>query len=943
MLAGGRDRATCHPVPTPAAPAPGRVACLVFVLLACAAPVLAQDTSAFLDKPIVRVDVVLEGANTSTDDGTLRQTVEQQVRAGQPLSADAVRRTIDRLVSEGLASRVAVDVEGAADGRVAVRFRVTRQVRVVGVRFRGEDALARDALPGRVTAVGAGVKLTDQALERGAEEVERYYEERGYFEAQAKPSVELDETGTRATITYVITSGSQARVASFDIVGELALPVEQLRAETRLKPGALFTRAALDADVDAIRRALLSAGYLAPTIAEPTFPRNVGANTVAIALRVNAGPKVAVEVQGIEISQKDLEATLPIFAEGGLDEYQLSEGVRRLTDRLQQEGYFFARVTYSVDRGSSGTPAKVIYTVDRGRQYEVTDIDFEGLTAVAETDLLTSLRSQEAGSFSRGLTSRDLLQRDSDTIERRLKSLGYRKASVRERRLGVSPDSPSLVITFVVEEGPRSVVESVIVRGNTIFSIDELRVGDDLQPGGFYSDAGVAGDANRVLQKYATAGYISAEISTQLVELDASRVRVVFDVFEGRKAFIGQISIAGNNRTRTDTLRKYLAFEEGELLKVENLRKTEQTLFETGAFSQVVIHSEVSRPTEDGLGEWRTVYVDVTEAKSWVLTYGAGYNSDDGARGLLEVSNTNLFGMLNTGSIRLRGSQREQLAQISYTNPLPLGYNVPLLVSFFYQRELKDAFGSNRYTGLIQLQKRLDDTTLLFFRYNFEKITLFDVKLPEQQLERNDRPVRLSKLSASYLRDTRDSPFDPTSGSYYTADASVALKALGGNAQFWRLYGEYQRYQKVPKVEKLTYAGVVKFGVEDPFGGEQRIPISERFFSGGARTLRGFKFEQAGPRDPVFNNPIGGRVLFVVNNELRFPLFWRFGGAVFSDTGNVFRRFRDFKFENMTETVGLGLRLQTPVGPVRVDFGYLTNPPPGVGRSAIHFSFGEAF
>jgi outer membrane protein assembly complex protein YaeT len=915
----------------------------LLLAIALVSPALAQDTSGFLDKPVARIDVVVEGPNSGTDDGTLRQTIEQAVRAGQPLAADDVRRSVERLVAEGLASRVSVEVGPAADGLVALRYRVTRQVRIAAVEFRGAVGVARDALPGRLTAVSAGVKLSDQALQRGAEEAARYYQELGFFEARVRSDVEFDHTGTRATVIYRIEPGIQARVASFEIAGALGVPAAQLRKASGIAPGALFTRAGLDAAVERVRHELLAAGYLAPEVRDPQIERNVAANTVAVTLRVDSGPLVAVEVQGVEFSRKDLEAILPIFTDGGLDEYTLSEGTRRLIEELQRQGYFFARVSYAVERGKGNTPTRVLYTADRGRRYQVADIEFEGVTALDPADLVVGLRSQEAGAFGRGLTSRELLQRDSDLIERRLRALGHRNAAVRERRLGVSPDSDALVITFVVEEGPRSVVDAVVVRGNALFSVDELGAGDDLAPGGFYSDAAVAADANRILQRYAAAGFISAEVSTRLVELDDERVRVVFDVSEGRKAYIQNVVIGGNDRTSDGTLRRYLAFEEGEILKVENLRKTEQTLFETGAFSQVVIHSEVTRTAEDGLVEWRTVYVDVVEAKSWVLTYGGGYNSDDGARGLVEISNANLFGRLTTGSVRLRGSQREQLAQVSYTNPIPFGRDLPLLGSVFYQREIKDAFGSNRFTALIQFQKRLDENTVTFFRYNFEEVRLFDLKLPEQQLMRQDRPVRLGRLSASYVRDTRDSPFDPSTGAYYSGDASIALRALGGNSQFWRLYGEYQRYTKVPRVDQLTYAAVVKFGLENPFGGDTRIPISERFFSGGARTLRGFEFEQAGPRDPVFNNPVGGRVLFVMNNELRFPLFWRFGGAVFSDTGNVFRRLGDFKIANMTQTVGFGLRFQTPVGPVRVDLGYLVNPPPGVGRSAIHFSFGEAF
>ena len=141
------------------------------------------------------------------------------------------------------------------------------------------------------------------------------------------------------------------------------------------------------------------------------------------------------------------------------------------------------------------------------------------------------------------------------------------------------------------------------------------------------------------------------------------------------------------------------------------------------------------------------------------------------------------------------------------------------------------------------------------------------------------------------------------------------------------------------------------------------MPISERFFAGGARDLRGFDFEQAGPRDPVqardadgnplFDEngnpvtvlrPVGGNAILTINNELRFPIYELLGGAVFSDTGNVFRRVKDFRPQDLTQTFGFGLRLSTPVGPIRIDFGYLAfNKPSGLPRSQIHVSFGSTF
>lgn len=922
--------------------------CCWFLLGAAAR---AQDTSRFLDRPVARVEVVIEGApGGNGDDGSVRRVVEQFVRAGDPLSAEAVHRAIGRLWEAGVASNVTVDVSAAGadpSSPVIVSFHVTRAARIVAIDIEvaGQDDLAAlEALRGRLTTLSTGALVTQPLVDRGAEEIVRYYQELGYFEALARSGVRLDETGTRATVVYDVTLGQPARVGEFEIVGATDQQRARLLREVTLRPGTLFTRGALEADVDRVRRALLDAGFLAPEVSEPEVERNPAANTVSIRLRVASGPPVTVSVAGAEgtLNDEELRALLPVYTEGGLDEFQLSEGARRLTEELQRDGYFFARVTFALEGPEEG-PRRVVYTVDRGRRYRVADIDIEGTEAVTYAAVADVLRSQEAGLLNRGITSRELLQRDAETIERRMRALGYRRAVVRERRLGVSPDSDELVITFVVEEGPRARVESVEMRGNTVFAREELLAERALEPDDFYTDEEVSLDASSILTKYAEAGYVSAEVAPRLVELDRERVRVIYEVSEGRKAQIAQVEVLGATSTTRGTLNHYFRFKEGETLELDALRRSEQLLFETGAFRQVIITSEPIGVSSDGLLELRRVNVDIEEASPWVMDYGGGFNSDEGPRGLFEISNVNLFGRLNTGALRLRGSRREQLAQITYTNPIPFGYELPLLASINFRRELKGAFDLLRFSALAQVQRRLDDRQSLFFRYNFEQVRIFNAQLSERELERSDRPVRLGRVSGTYLRDTRDNPFDPVHGSFTSADVSMAAEFLGGNEAYLRFLGEHQRYYPLPKFENVSYAGVVKFGLAEPIGDRRRLPITERFFAGGARTLRGFGFEEAGPRDPVTGKPIGGNVLLVINNELRFPLWWRFGGAVFSDTGNVFRRIRDIDFSKITQTVGVGLSVQTPVGPVRMDVGYLLNKPEGARGYAVHFSFGQAF
>jgi outer membrane protein insertion porin family len=347
------------------------------------------------------------------------------------------------------------------------------------------------------------------------------------------------------------------------------------------------------------------------------------------------------------------------------------------------------------------------------------------------------------------------------------------------------------------------------------------------------------------------------------------------------------------------------------------------------------------------------------------LTTGFGYQTNEsdlevrgleflnGARGLVQITNTNLFGKLYTGSAQLRASQNELLGTISFQNPRPFGRNFPTLVSLFARRLAEKSFRSDRYSALLQTERRLSSVSIFYLAYNFERISIYDLQIPVEDIERSRRAIKLGRITPSYLRDTRDNISNPTEGTLLLGSFSIAARALGGNEQFVKAVVEHSRYYSLSESRSLVYSVSGRIGLATPLGAAQSLPISERFFAGGARDLRGFGFEEAGPRAPVVDpatgqvidsRPTGGNAVIVINNELRFPVWGRLGGAVFSDTGNVFRRVRDIKLGDITQTLGFGLRLDTPIGPLRVDIGSIVlNKPANAKSYRVHFSIGQTF
>ncbi|HLL14217.1 MAG TPA: POTRA domain-containing protein [Pyrinomonadaceae bacterium] len=699
----------------------------------------------------------------------------------------------------------------------------------------------------------------------------------------------------------------------------------------------------------------------------------------------------------------------------------------------------------------------------------------------------------------RGYTSRELLLRDQRTVRARMVDLGYRRAAV-EVRQGVAIDSEDLIITFAVTEGPLTRVAGLDFRGNQLYTTERLReepcraAAFRSEPctivEGAYARTLARADGERIRNLYARNGYIDAEVRVDIVELprrgDDEQVRLVYNVTEGGKVFINRIIINGNEgttpdaamRTKREAILEAIPLREGEVLRSDRLAEAERVLYETNAFRQVIIRTEAAGETAAGFRR-RDVIIDIEELKPRRMDYGGGYSTDSGPLGLFELRNNNLFGQLRQGALRTRASRRQQLLRLEYFDPRFRTYGrsrfSPLNISAQYQRDVNvtrffrstidrgnfgvvqrldeegnpvDEFGMrtgeptiNRFTFNIETQRVFQQRsrTILFLRYNYEDVRLFQIKsLLVAPILQPDQAVRLSRFGATLTRDTRDRQFDPSRGEFLTVDYAVAIKQLGGNLSFTKLLATYRRYFRFgggpdtlllaterggllgglqSRVRGTVFAVNLNLGVASLFNPtdrngdgviddvDQTLPISERFFTGGSTTLRGFAFEEAGPRlaicptgsdvgsqinvpncaggvfrnsngDPVtlnpFTVPVGGNAMAVANFEARVPLTKTFQIVPFYDGGNVFRRIGDIFGRNdrrpgdtintrnlrvqWTHTVGLGLRVRTPIGALGIDYGFLLNPPEfelpqfagppatvRLRRAQLHFRFGQAF
>jgi outer membrane protein insertion porin family len=885
-----------------------------------------------------------------------------EIAPGQDFSPVRIHDSIVRLYKSGMISNARVEAQPEGTNNVRVTFIVRLQPRIESVIFEGSGELREQALRARLNDLDVGERLTNGAIQRGLNDIKAYYASRGFYQAEVVPEIRLDTTGTRATVAYKINTGPQAVTAGFNLsITGARVDLSQVRHF--IVEGKAFTQADIQREMDVVRDAYLKANYLAVRLTPTTTPDPAN-NKVSVSIEVVSGPLFEVVVSGIEISDKEKREVLPFYTQGNIDEFSLEDGRRRLLDYAQREGYFFAEINTPSMPDLAQSNARLEYAVETGARYRLTDIDIEGMDAIPSAELQQQLMSKKASfiplfGLNRGRTSNETLRLDSNTIEKRLRDLGYRRAQVEVLR-GISPSGERLIITFRVKQGARTHIEEIGIRGNTIITEDQLRIRVDIKPDTPLITTSVTDGADRIIYDYNSRGYANAQAVAEIYELGSQdgvdRVRLVYAITEGNRVRIANITTRGEARTDEGRLeRDFYLFKPGDWLLNNKLQETERVLYDTEAFSSVTITSRPVNVSNNGIEE-HEVSVDLAEAKPWLLIYGFGYqdNKDrkeipglgflNGARGLIQLTNTNLFGQLYTGSMQFRVSPNELFGQISFQNPRPFGYTYPVLISIIGRRLGERTFRSDRYTALLQVERRLSSLSLVYMSYNFERIKIFlDPDASIEEIARNSRDILIGRIGPSYARDTRDRAVEPTSGSLTTGSFFLASKAFGGNEQFVKFLAEHNRYYPIKRFRETVYTVSGRLGLASPFGGNDTLPISERFFAGGPRDLRGLDFEEAGPRDSV-GLPTGGNAMFVLNNELRFPIYSILGGAVFSDTGNVFERVRDFRPQDFTQTLGVGLRLKTPVGPLRVDLGYLVfNKPVGEKQYQIHFSFGSTF
>ncbi len=824
----------------------------------------------------------------------------------------------------------------------------------------------------------------------------------GYFKASVHSEPVIDDAHQLVNVRFVIDLGKQARIKTVSVEGpsqpesaELIHSMRSLHARLSgalLKPGKPYTPTRISAATAQMKRILSKQHRLASSIEENPPQFDAESNGVNVSFKVEVGPVVTIQTVGARLSWFPLLAgrqrkkLIPMYSEASVDRDLIDEGQRNLVDFFQKKG--FNDVKVSTEFREEPDHIYIVYHIDRGQKHKVNEISFTGNHGISGAELLPQVAVKKSHFWTHGSLSEKLLKTSSGNIEAFYRDRGYEQVKVNPQtvRHGDKTD-----VVFNIAEGPQTLVEDVEVTGNQHLPYQQLTApkGFLLRAGTPYSPRKLAEDRNRISANYLDRGYLNAEVkATAEKTQDPQRVNVKYAITENQDVRVSQVVYLGQEHTRQSLLTKTTHIPVESPMRRSQLLETESRMYDLGIFDWSSVGPR--KPITDQTDEM--ALVKVHEAKRNEITYGFGFevshrggNIPTGTvalpggggsiglngnqiapsqstfaspRGLVEFTRRNMRGLAETANASILLSRLDQKALTTYTQPHFFGSSWQSLSSFSLERTSENPLFTASLGDLsFQVERVISrkSNTRLQLRYDFNKTALSHVLVPDLVLDR-DKSVRLSTASATVIRDTRDKPLDAHRGMFSTVDLSITPTAFGSSANFAKLFAQYAFYKPV---HSIVFADSVRLGLASPFSGSF-VPTSQLFFSGGGTTLRSFPINEAGPQRLVpFCNvlqgqsgcvnvtvPVGGKQLFILNSEVRFPtgIMKALGAVVFYDGGNVDSAINLHNFvNNYTNTVGFGLRYATPIGPVRIDIGHNLNPIPGINPTQYYITIGQAF
>ena len=690
------------------------------------------------------------------------------------------------------------------------------------------------------------------------------------------------------------------------------------------------------------------------------FFRDVSLGRDGDVLVVAVQERPAIASIGIE-GNKDIEtkALLESLKEIGLSEGQMFN--RSLLDKVEQEmrRQYFSRGKYGVQIQTTVTPlernrAGIQIDVTEGRVARIKQINIVGNQVFDDKTLLKQFELSTPTTFSffskKDQYSRQKLAGDLESLRSWYLDRGYINFNIDSTQVSISPDKKDIYITVNLTEGEQYRIKEARLSGDLVVEPEELFPHVLINPGDVFSRKQITESVTKLGDRLGNDGYAFANVNTMPeVDDENHEVTVVFFIDPGKRVYVRRINMLGNVKTRDEVLRQEMRQMEGGWFSSSQVERSRTRLQRLGYFEEV----NVETPPVPGSTDQVDVNYSVTEMPSGNVTVGVGFSQTSGLLLNAGITQDNFLGTGKRVSATVNNSDVDEVYSFSFTNPYYTMDGISRSLGVFSRKtdageaNLAD-YATDTWGGSVNYGIPISEFNTLRVGAEVQNIsinrTIYSPQTVDDFLDTYGNDFLSFKVTGSWSKDTRNRAIFPDRGGLQRIGAEVSIP--GSDLEYYKLNYRHLRY--FPLSENLTLSLNGELGWGDGYGDLETLPFFENFFAGGVRSVRGFRDNSLGPRDPNAIDPIGGSFRTVGNMELLFPVPFTDGLrsvqlSAFVDVGNVFADVKDFEANELRASVGLAAIWISPVGPLAISVAQPINEEEGDDTQTFQFTLGAGF
>ena len=641
-----------------------------------------------------------------------------------------------------------------------------------------------------------------------------------------------------------------------------------------------------------------------------------------------------------EIEDGDIYEIIGFKRGEAFQAHMMTDAKEKINSLYNEKGFFFATVDV-VSKISERNLMNIHVRVREGEKVGIKNIRFSGNKNFSDGDLSDQIETKAETWISfldeSGLYKKDTLKLDVFRLEGYYQDHGYIRVRVQDPKIDIDRESKEINISIPIDEGLQYRVGKVTSKEDDIVTEDEVLKALKMKMRDVYSISKLRTGVMNIGDLYSERGYAYADVNPITKINESSRtVDVNIEVDRGRKVYVGEITVIGNTRTLDNVIRREFRLKEGELFDSVKLKRSKQRINNLQFFEDVKI--DTRRGKEPDLVE---IITTVTERQTGSINVGAGFSSNENLIFNAGISQNNFMGTGRRVVFSTNLSSRRSDYNLSLTDPRLFDTELSGGVDAFNTKTNYWSYMAKRTGGGIRIGKSLSEYDWLGINYNYADIEISDVKVATSYLKNENRTT--SRISPSFIRDTRDNFMNPSSGSRHVVRLDLA--GLGGT-KFHKASYEGSHYW--PIIGKLVGMVHGEIAWADGYAADS-LPAFERYYMGGPKSLRGYQIRNVGPKDSL-GNPLGGNQSLLLNLELQYPFTKGLRGFAFYDRGQLYGGGNDtsttattWDLAKMRDSIGAGVRFLSPFGPVGLAYGVKLDKATGEKDGEFHFSAGNSF